>query len=111
MGFPLHEKVERTLSAIDEITLALFFSDLGFTWTNIDIVYNVSAYHLYPIFGNRTKVLHFITAHKPWSVHADGTSERDYVKRAAGDPTRHHGYQSHTKCVEMWWEVYGSRTG
>lgn len=103
-------RTDRTLSAIDEITLALFYHDMGYTWTHIDMRYNVSAYHTYPIFANskerKVKIIHYISPYKPWNVRPSGISEREYIRRAAFSKDRNIGYKSHHKCMELWWKYY-----
>lgn len=106
---PMVVPTDRTLSAIDEVTLSLFFSDHGYSWTSIDIRYNISAYHLYAMMPkDEIRVIHFITTYKPWNTRPDGITERDYIRKAAASPYRNSAYKSHMETVEKWWEIYES---
>lgn len=49
---------------IDEWVILLLYHLNGYTWINIDISYNVAAYHIYNIVEPR--VIHYITPYKPW---------------------------------------------
>jgi alpha-N-acetylglucosamine transferase/dsRNA-specific ribonuclease len=49
---------------IDEWVILLLYHNNGYTWTNIDISYNVAAYHIYDIV--EAKIIHYITRYKPW---------------------------------------------
>lgn len=106
-GSPRYVKTETTLSSIDEITLALFLSDMGYTWTHIGMEYNVAAFHTYNIFRERTKILHFVGCYKPWGDKPNGTTEREYVTKRFQE-INDEASQSHYNAVELWWEMYES---
>lgn len=54
------------ISGADELAITLFYYNNGISWRHIDMCYNVSALHLYPIYREQTKVLHYIN-YKPWN--------------------------------------------
>lgn len=92
-------KKKNCLSGIDEITLCLFLSDMGYIWKHLGTEYNVAAFHTYNILQERTKILHYIGCYKPWNA-----NEREYSRRKAEEG--HSLYQICSKVIEIWWKVY-----
>lgn len=91
-------RTERTLSAIDEISILLFFHDRGYRWTHIDHSYDVAAFHTYSIIQNDAKIIHYMGRYKPWN-----SNEREYV---ASRSTDNDIYHIHHLLVEKWWNIY-----
>lgn len=91
---------DTTLSSIDEITLAIFMHNKGYTWTHIGMEYNVSAFHTYRIFQDRTKILHYVGCYKPWLL-----DERKYIAEKY-DSGKNTFYQYHYLAVELWWKIF-----
>lgn len=76
---------------VDEWSIMVFYHENGYTWHHISMEYNVAAYHTYQIFGERTKVLHYITQYKPW------TEKEADIRRE---------YPIHLDVYNMWWRMY-----
>lgn len=104
--FPSYVKTEKTLSSIDEVTLALFMHDMGYDWTHIGMEYNVAAFHTYNMFKGRTKILHYVGCYKPWGDNHHGFTEREYVARKSEQGIKP-AYRSHHEVVEIWWKMFG----
>lgn len=100
-----YTKTDKTISGIDEVTLALFLHDMGHTWTHIGMEYNVAAFHTYGIFRNRTKILHYVGCYKPWDTREIGLSEREYVASKSEQGIKP-AYKLHHEVVEIWWHMY-----
>ena len=54
------------VSGIDELCITWFYASMKKNdWTHIDMSYNVISLHLYPVFKEKTKIIHFLR-YKPW---------------------------------------------
>lgn len=99
-----YEKTDRTISSIDEITLALFMHDIGYTWTHIGMEYNVAAYHTYGIYKDSAKIIHYLGVYKPWGIHQDGITERQFLSDKVKEGKE--VYQIHHETTELWYSYY-----
>lgn len=111
---------QNTTSGIDELAITLFYSDMGYNWTHIDIRYNVSNLHLYSVYENEKsdisskskkdesseeslissdntvsgiKVIHFLSQYKPWNESTDVIREK---------------YPDQLKSHILWEEMYNN---
>lgn len=85
------DKIPAGISSLEEISISLFFVEHGYSWTHIDMSYNVSVFHVYEIFGKKTKVLHYITQYKPWM------EDKKFVQEK---------YPQHLYTYDLWWRMY-----
>lgn len=79
------------ISSLEEISISLFFIEYGYSWTHIDMSYNISAFHVYKIFGKRSKVIHYITPYKPW------IESKKFVQEK---------YPQHIHVYNLWYTMY-----
>lgn len=93
------------LSGIDEIGIALFMHDRGYTWHHISMEYNVFAYHVYNIFRDRCKVLHYGGQYKPWIKNKiTGLSELETIQMHI-DRGKTQYIPMH-EVTKLWWSIY-----
>lgn len=76
---------------VDELTITLFYHNHGYTWTHIDITYNLAAYHLYHMYKDSVKVLHYVNKYKPW------TETKEYVLE---------NYSQHIDVYNIWHSMF-----
>jgi len=95
------------LSGIDEISIALFMHNMGYTWHHISMEYNVFAYHVYNIFKDRCKVLHYGGQYKPWITNnKTGLTELESIQLQIDVGKMH--YMPMYEVTKIWWDVYES---
>jgi len=96
-------KTDKLISGIDEITIQLFYCAMNKLWTNINIEYNIPAYHLFDIIRDDIKILHYVGVLKPWKTSKFLSQEE--VKRVNFWKDKKYTYTSH-KEVENIWNFY-----
>ena len=110
----------KSLAAVDELTLTMFYADNGYTWTHIDPRYDLAAYHLYGSYQLETErviaanrglpptqqkpvpivyALHYIFEYKPWMENR----ETALANIASLSPAAQARFM---ELYDLWWRMY-----